>query len=342
MTPRHSLIAAVALIFAGTSSPVRAAGREAKQGDWFASLYTGEGTELRNDERVFALFAVLNGAGFDQGPVTRTQPVPKVNYHPVRSAVRAWVLGGDLELRRAADTFMDAHPASLQRYLSAAVSSGPPPFKQGPANAADVKGLETLLAKAWAGWRLEELMEQVQQEYRKTLKTYLTVVDAPLTRARALLKLAETTQTVLVVNLLDAQDAVRSAQAESGEAYVVVGPSEKPNIEGVLSAFGRLSIEPVVAKRVSQSAWPGGATVLREAQLAGAADQTVQEYATSVFTKALALRAIDANEAAYETAAAQGYFGVREVAKLFDDARPFEAWVLDGLQRVEARRPAKK
>lgn len=82
--------------------------------------------------------------------------------------------------------------------------------------------------------------------------------------------------------------------------------------------------------------------MLREAQLAGAADQTVQEYATSVFTKALALRAIDANEAAYETAAAQGYFGVREVAKLFDDARPFEAWVLDGLQRVEARRPAKK
>ena len=96
------------------ATPALAAG---PQGDWFASLYTGEGTELRNDERVFTLFSVFNALGFDQGPVTRKEPVPKVIYHPVRQAVRARVLGADPEVRKAADAFFDAHPARLERYL---------------------------------------------------------------------------------------------------------------------------------------------------------------------------------------------------------------------------------
>jgi hypothetical protein len=146
----------------------------------------------------------------------------------------------------------------------------------------------------------------------------------------------------LVVNLLAAQDSVRAAQVEGGDVFLVVGPSEKPNVEGVLREFARLSLEPVVVKKVSPAAWPGGAAVLREAQLAGASDQTVQDYATSLFTTALALRSTDASDAAYDAAAARGYFGIRDVAKLFDEGKPFETWVLDGLQRVETRRPVKK
>ena len=329
---------AAVLLFA---APVVAAGT---QGDWFASLYTGEGIELRNDERVFALFSVLNATGFDQGPVTRREPVPKVSYHPVRQAVRARVLGGDPEVRKAADAFFDAHPVSLQRYLAYALGSGPPPFKEGSKNKdlADMKGLEAVLSKAWAGWKLDDLMGQIQQEYRRSLKAYLTVVDQPLIKARAALKLPEAGQTLLVVNLLDAQNAVRGAQGEGGDVYLVVGPSDKPNVEGVLREFARLSVEPVVAKKVSAASWPGGSTVLREAQLAGANEQSVQEYATALFTTALALKAIDANDAAYEAAAARGYFGIKDVAKLFDDGKSFESWVVDGLQRVETRRPAKK
>jgi len=324
-----------------TASPALAAGT---QGDWFASLYTGEGTELRNDERVFALFSVFNALGFDQGPVTRKEPVPKVTYHPVRQAVRARVLGAEPEVRKAADAFFDAHPARLERYLAYAVGSGQPPFKEGAKgkDLAEMKGFEAVLAKAWVGWKLDELMGQVQQEYRKSLKSYLAVVDQPLTRARAVLKVPESSQAVLVVNLLDAHDAVRSAQGEGGELILVVGPSDKPNVEGVLRAFAKLTIDPVLTKRVSPAAWPGGATVLREAQLAGVNDQSVQEYASSLFSTAVALRAMEANDAAYDAAAARGYFGIKEVAKLFDDGKPFDTWVLDGLQRVETRRPVKK
>ena len=107
--------------------------------------------------------------GFDQGPVTRKDPIPKVIYHPVRQQVRGRVIGGDPEVRKAADAFFDAHPTALRRYLSYVVGSDQPPFATG-AKAKDLqelKGLEQLLAKAWTGWKLEELMGSVQADYRK-------------------------------------------------------------------------------------------------------------------------------------------------------------------------------
>lgn len=314
----------------------------ASQGDWFASLYTGDGVELRNDERVFTLFAIFNALGFDQGPVTRKEPVAKVVYHPVRQQVRARVLGAEPEVRKAADAFFDAHPASLQKYLTWVVHGDAPPFVSGPKakELAELKGFEQVMARAWAGWKLDELSAQVQAEYRKTLKSYLPVIDGPLTRARGLLKTSEATDVVLVVNLLDAQGEVRAVVGEGGQIFLIVGPTDKPNLEGLIREFARVTVEPVVAKQAGK--WAGGAQVLREAQLAGSPEQSVSDYATSIITGAVALRSLEANDAAYESAAAKGAFGIKDVAKLFDESRPLDALVADALQKVETRRPVKK
>jgi len=314
----------------------------ASQGDWFASLYTGDGVELRNDERVFALFALFNALGFDEGPVTRTAPVPKILYHPVRQLVRGRVIGGDPDVRKAADAFFDAHPQALGHYLDYAVHAGQPPFSQSPKGREfnDLKGFEQVLAKAWAGWKLDEVLAQVQAEYRTAQKTYLEGLDQPLAKERALLKVPESTEVLLVVNLLDAQDRVRAVRGDGQDVFLVAGPSDKPNIEGVLKAFAQLQVQPVVAKAAAK--WAGGAQMLREAQLAGAPDKTVADYATSLFATAAALDALGANDAAYEAAAAKGYFGVKEVAKLFDEGKPLAAWAADGLSRAEARRPGRK
>lgn len=314
----------------------------ASQGDWFASLYTGEGVELRNDERIFALFALFNAMGFDQGPVTRKDPIPKVVYHPVRQAVRGRVIGGDPEVRKAADAFFESHQLPLRRYLSYVAASGQPPFSTGAKakDQQDLKGLETILQKAWTGWKLEELMGQVQGDYRKALKGYLPVLDGPLLKARATLKTAEAQEALLVVNLLDAQDTVRAVSGENGEAFLIVGPSEKPNVKGLVREFARLSIEPVVAKKVG--GWAGGAQVLREAQLAGANEQSVQEYAIAVLTLAVAMRSMDANDAAWDAASNRGYFGVKSVARMFDEGKPLDGWFLDAMQKVETSRPGPK
>jgi hypothetical protein len=312
------------------------------QGDWFASLYSGDGVELRNDERVFALFAVFNALGFDQGPVTRKEPVQKVTYHPVRQQLRARVIGGDPEVRKVADAFFDAHPAALRKYLAWVVQGDAPPFAAGAKtrDAAELKGFEQVLAKAWTGWKLEEAMQSVQGEYRRALKGYLPVIDGPLAKARATLKTPDTVEALLVVNLLDAQNEVRGVTSESGnQVFLIVGPSDKPNVEGLVREFARQSIEPQVNKQIAR--WAGGAQVLREAQLAGANEQSVAEYATAVLTTAVALRAMDANDAAWENAQAR-YFGIKDVAKLFDEGKPLEGWILDAMRQVETRRPAKK
>ena len=148
------------------ASPALASG----EGDWFASLYTGDGIELRADERVFALFAVFNALGFDQGPVSRKEPVPKVRYHPVRQQVRARVIGGDPEVRRVADDFFDKHPAALRSYLSWAVRGAPPPFSAGPKSKekelTDLKGFEQVLARVKRSDRHKDAPIDSQQSRR--------------------------------------------------------------------------------------------------------------------------------------------------------------------------------
>lgn len=310
--------------------------------DWFASLYTGDGIELRADERVFALYALFNAMGYDDAPLARQDPIPKRKFHPVREQVRSKVLAIDPELRKQVDAFFDAHPQPLGRYLAYAASSAPPPFSTGAKakELSDLKGLEGLLAKAWTGMKLSELMGGVQAEYRKGLKGYLTAVDEPMAKARKMLRVPEGgPESTLVLNLLDAHDAVIGVLGD-GEVLLVVGPADKPNVEGVVREYARVNVEPVVSKKAK--GWGGGATMLREAQALGAQERTVPEYATALVSRALALKATGAPEAAYDAAAQRGYFGLRELAKGFDDARPLAGWLMDALAKAEARRPSPK
>lgn len=314
------------------------------EGDWFASLYTGEGTELRADERVFALYAVFNATGYDVGPVTRKDPVPKITYHPVRQAVRARVIGGDPEVKKAADAFFDAHPQPLAHYLAWAAISPAAPFAAAPRSPEkeflSLKGFEAILAKAWTGWKLSEVMSQVQADYRKALKSYLQAVDGPMAKAQKLLGVpANAPSNVLVLNLLDTHDAVRAVKGD-GEVLLVVGPSDKPNVEGLLREYARLHVGAAVARKTAGFA--GANALWKEGQLAGAPDESAAEYAASLIGTALALKAMDAKDAAYDAAAQRGYFGVKEIARLWDEGKPVEGWVVDALSRADARKPARK
>lgn len=315
----------------------------ATERDWFSSLYTGEGVELRADERVFALYAVFNAVGFDSGPVVRELPFPKVKYSPVRQALRAHVLSADAQVRSQADAFLDAHPLELARYLSFAIHS------EGPGSAAapkgkefgPLKGLEQILAKAWSAWKLEPVFSQLQPEFRAGLKGYLAVLDEPLSRARVLLRLPEEQEVLLFFNLLDAQGTVHVIRGEHEGVVLIVGPSEGPNLEGVVGALARHVLDPSVSQFAPR--WAAGGQVLREAQAAGAKENTVEAYVLALLSRSVVLNALKAPEAAYDAASAQGYFGVKDVAKMFEqERRSIETWALDALQRVETRRPAKK
>lgn len=314
----------------------------ANEGDWFTSLYTGEGMELRADERIFALYALFNAMGYDEAPVARQFPLPRHQFHPVRAEVRQKLLTADPAVRQQANAFFDSHPRPMDRYLSYAVHSAPPPFASGAKakDLQDLKGLEGLLKSVYTQWNLEEVMGGVQAEYRKSLKAWLPVVDAPVGKARKLLKVPESTQSLLVMNLLDAENKVVGVMGD-GEVVMVVGPSAKPDVQALVTEYARVIVEPQVARR-AQSSWSGGAALLREAQLAGAAEQTVGEYATALFARAVALRAVEAPDAAYDALAQKGYYGVKDIAQRLDEPKGIDSWALDALQKAESRRPARK
>ena len=325
------------------SVPRAAAAADAPGPDWFASIYTENGTELRADEGVFALYALLNAMGYDDAPVARQHPLPRYQFHPVRAAIRQSLLAADPEVRSEASAFFDAHPQPIARYLAYAVRSSPPPFSSGARarELQDLAGLEGLLRSAYTRWHLGELMAEVHGEYRKAVRAYLPLLDRPLLEARKLLRIGDSgPRLVVILNLLEAENRA-SAVLGDGEVAVVVGPSSRPNLEGVLTEYARVLVEPAVAHK-AERAWAGGAGLLRDAQLAGAAETTVGAYATALIARAVALRALDAPEAAYDAVAQRGYFGVKDIAQKLDEQRPIEAWAIDALQRAETRRAARK
>ncbi|MBX5484875.1 MAG: hypothetical protein IRZ16_23895 [Myxococcaceae bacterium] len=332
---RHLPVLAAFFVVLGTT----AARAEA---DWFASLYTGEGIELRADERVFTLFALFNAMGYDDAPLVRKDPLPRYQFHPVRAEVRQKLLAADPSVRAAANNFFDAHARPMEHYLQYAVQSAAPPFATGAKakELQDLKGLEGLLADVYKKWNIGDLMAQVQSEYRKALRPYLTAIDGPMAKARKLLHVPENgPQSLVVLNLLEAENSVHGVMGD-GEVVLVVGPSPKPDVEALVAAYAQVFVSDPVSK--AARSWAGGPTLLREAQLLGAQEKTVAEYATALFSRAVALKAIDAPDAAYDALAQKGYFGIKEIAQKFEDQRPVDAWALDALQKAETRRPAKK
>jgi hypothetical protein len=222
--------------------------------DWFASLYTNEGVELRADERVFALYAVLNAMGYDDAPVVRSLPVPARDMHVVRLKVRS-ALRLDPADEEKHNGFFNGHakPADVYgRYVLAL--KGPGTFERSAAAPADLKGFENLLADDYARLKLGDLFASVQDEYRASLKGYHAVVDAPVTAVRKLLKLKEDEppRVVLVVNLLDGQGKSYSTRSGDEELWVVVGPAKAPDLFAVAEEVARSRLEPLVASKVTE------------------------------------------------------------------------------------------
>lgn len=310
---------------ARTSAPAPAALAE----DWFTRVYTAGGLEVRADGRVFTLFALLNRLGYDAGVRYREHPVPAFRYGPARTRVREALVTAPPEVLARAQAFFDAHPVPVEDYL-ARLLGGP----QAPGGARSLDGLEALLERVEAEWPVAALRAETLDLYRAEQRAWLPLLDAPTQQAARLLALPEGKPALqVVVNLLDAEGSIR--RVETGRGWVlVVGPvSRRPEVEPVVREFARAVLSSRVGARL-EGRWAGGAAALREARTAGVGESTVGEYGVALLSRALALVATGAQEAAYEAAGRQGYFGLKALARSFDDSRPVDAWALEGLSRV--------
>ncbi|HZI15219.1 MAG TPA: hypothetical protein VE153_32910 [Myxococcus sp.] len=325
---RAPFLALVLILGALRSAPAHAAA-PAPAEDWFARVYTPAGLEVRADARVFTLFALLNRLGHDAGPRYREHPVPAYRYGPARTRVREALALTSPPVLAEARAWLDAHPVPLEAYL-ARVLGGP----QAPGAARTLEGLESLLDRVEAAWPLGALRAETLSEYRAEQRAWLPVLDAPLQQASRLLGLPEGKPALqVVVNLLDAEGSLR--WVETGREWVlVVGPAtQRPEMEPVVREFATGVLSSRMAGRL-EARWKSGPTVLKDARTAGVGEATVGEYGVALLSRALALLATEAPEAAYEAAGRQGYFGLKTLARSFEDSRPVDAWALDGLSRV--------
>jgi hypothetical protein len=330
---RAPLLAILALL--GAPGPVSAQARPpppapaAPAEDWFSSVYTAGGLEVRADVRVFTLFALLNRLGYDAGARYREHPVPAFRYGPARTLVREALVTASPAVLARAQAFFDAHPVPVEDYL-ARLLGGP----DAPGAARGLDGLEALLSAVEAEWPVARLRADTLDLYRAEQRAWLPLMDAPLQQAARLLGLPEDKPALrVVVNLLDAEGSLR--RVDTGRGWVlVVGPATRqPEMEPVVREFARWVLSSRMGARL-ESRWTGGAAALREARVAGAGESTVGDYGVALVSRALALRATGAQEAAYEAAGRQGYFGLKALARSIDDSRPVDAWALDGLARV--------
>ncbi|MCP3142242.1 hypothetical protein [Pyxidicoccus xibeiensis] len=335
-----------ALLLLGASEPVFAQGSSrpaapaAPVEDWFASMYTPGGLEVRADLRVFTLFALLNRAGYDAGIKHREHPVPFFLYHPARTYVRDALEVEPTAVLAEAQAFFHTHPVPIEAYLSRLLDGAP----EGPgARGLDgLDGLEALLDRVEAEWPIAALREETLEMYRAQQQAWLLVLDEPLQHAARLLGLPEGKPALqVVVNLLDADGSIRLVETGRGWVVVVGPTTHTPNMEPVVRELARGVLSSRLAGRL-EGRWAGGAEALRKARTVGAGEASVGEYGVALVSRALALRATGAQEAAYEAAGRQGYFGLKTLVRSIDDSRPVDAWALEGLARAVSGQALRK
>ncbi|MDP2343626.1 MAG: hypothetical protein Q8O67_21890 [Deltaproteobacteria bacterium] len=226
MRPQLRFVVVVGLIL-GAVVPARA--------QWSsASVFTEDGVELGVEPRLFALYAILNGAGYDveviRGPLPLERPKYSVTREKLRQNVGRTTSPELLKL-------IEKNPVSVQEYAAAVLELGPAPRF-------DDKAATSPLAKALAPslreWFNEEggsaLLRNANEEARATQKRLLPALDAAIKGTTKLVRLGDSSDQLLddaggatgrvaiVINDLDAAGTLFVLQAKDTTG-IIAGPS---------------------------------------------------------------------------------------------------------------------
>ena len=310
--------------------------------DWFASVYSPQGVEVRADERLFTLFATLNALGYDDAPIVRQYPVARREFSPVRAHVRQALSGLDPKLKDQVSAFFDEHPLALGEYVAYTAQLGPAPTFTAPAAAqpAQLQGFEKQLAAVYQAAKIHDLFAEVQDAYRNDTKAYLALVDEPLAKARKILR-DPAGRAIVAMNDLDGRGAAQAVPMGS-DALLVLGPSPKPDVQAVVRAYARLVLDPLVAKRggVLKGAAEQAAVVRVSG---GPALDGASDYASELLARAIAIKVASTDPAGDEEAQLKlGFAGIKEAVRAVDTLgkpdRPLEQVVPDVLAGIELRK----
>lgn len=239
---------------------------------WSQALYTEDGVEIGVDGRVFALFAMLNGLGFDDDTVRGPAPVKKPLHAPARVKARQ-NLGRPGPSFKALDAVLAKNPLDKSAYVAAVLELGPAPNFDLPA---DKAGGASALAKAIAPplreWFNEEggagVLKIVGDEAKPAQKKLLPLLDKATKQTFALVRLGDAQDQLLddtgaqgrvsiILNDLDGHGGVQRVQ-RGDVTYLVVGPPSGADDEQALqNAVVAAVARTLVVREAAKGAKPG-------------------------------------------------------------------------------------
>lgn len=257
-SPRSSLLAAVVVV--ASAAGLYAAPAQAQWSS--ASVFTDDGVEIGVEPRLFALFALLNAAGYDKETVFGPQPLEVPAFSETRRSLRD-------NLGRSSPTdflaVLKKHPASLEAYMSAALELGPAPrFDPAAAKSPIAKDLGPVL-RAWFN---EEggssLLRNANDAARDEQKKLLPIVDKAVKATNKIVRVGDATDALLdddvgatgrvaiVLNDLDAHGTLRVLQA-GDTTGVIRGPvatdaQRDAAIDAALLAYAKNAVQGEVGK----------------------------------------------------------------------------------------------
>jgi hypothetical protein len=95
------------------------------QAQWSnASVFTEDGVEIGVEPRIFALFAILNGAGYDKETVYGAPPLARPAFSEAREKLRQGL--GRSTPKELVEIFQK-YPATTEEYVAAILQLGPAP-----------------------------------------------------------------------------------------------------------------------------------------------------------------------------------------------------------------------
>ena len=204
---------------------------------WSQALYTEDGVEIGVDARVFALFAMLNGLGFDDDTVRGAAPVHKPLHAPARVKARQ-NLGRPGPAIKALEAVLAQYPLARGAYVAAVLELGAAPnFEITSGDGASV--LAKALAPSMRDWFNEEggaaVWKLVADEAKPTQKKLLPLLDQLTKETIALVRLGDAQDQLLddtgaqgrvaiILNELDVHGGVQRVQ-RGDVTYLVAGPS---------------------------------------------------------------------------------------------------------------------
>lgn len=334
------------------------------QEDWFLRVRGAPRLEVRIDERVFALSAAMNAAGYDAGPVARTHPFVRFAYPAIRQRVRDEVARGEegRKLSDLAGSYFDTHPQPLGAYLAAVLQGEGTPLSQTNQVSArgSLPGLDAILSAAHAGGRLRALFDESFEEHRRLLfRTQMALRGPwaqlesklgqllPASRARSERGLG----LVLVVDALQASESVHrlpSADDGSGAAqalFVVAGAGEAVDVERVLGAYAEAWVRDFFESYLEKKSRDGSVRQAARLGTGRGREEELAREAAWLVGRALALEASEGFEA-LEGRGEKGDAAARsdgeedrrvgELRRRIRGGKPLESWAGEWLVQLDA------